>query len=86
MLHWSMCSALYLPGDMVVGITVKSVTFYYMLVVEFNQLSGYLSVYTKLGQCALARPFRKRLPMSDWAYPYIPCRMKGKRHYHGGYV
>ena len=36
-LHRAMCLALYLPGGMVVAITVESVTFYYIVVVvELN--------------------------------------------------
>jgi len=36
--------------------------------------------------CALGQPLQKRLPVSDWAYPKIPRRRRGKRHHHGGDV
>ena len=35
-LHREMCLAPYLPGGMVVAITVNSVTFYYIIAVEKN--------------------------------------------------
>jgi hypothetical protein len=35
-LYWSMCLAPYLPGGMVVAITVESATFYYIV---YNRLS-----------------------------------------------
>ena len=40
------------------------------------------TIYAKSSITALGQPFRKRLPVSDWADPQILCRSRGKRHHH----
>ncbi len=43
-------------------------------------------IYIKPSVYALGQPLGKRSPASDWAYPKIPSRKRGKRHHHGGDV
>jgi len=45
-----------------------------------------LTIRIKPSELALTQPLRKRLPVSDWAYPKIPLRRMGKRHHHSGDV
>jgi hypothetical protein len=43
-------------------------------------------IYIKPSVYALGQPLWKMSPVSDWAYPKIPRRWRGKRHHHGGDV
>ena len=55
-----MCLAPYLPGGMVVAITVNSVTFYYIIAVELNNLQGHFKNLIKSLQ-----PYPHRTPLEE---------------------
>ncbi len=81
MLHWAMCLTLYLPGGMVVAITIDSVTFYYIVVVELNllQLQGYFNLIIETLQ-----PYPRPTPSDEVTHIRLgvsidTTRRRGKR-------